>query len=199
MSAVLGNEILDMPPRRLLTRSEFERACEDGVYGPEEKLELIGGEVYQKMTQNSPHTSGVSALEETLRAVFAGQGYVRIRAPLALDEMSLPEPDVAVVSGSWRDYVTGHPSTALLLVEVADSSLAFDRTYKGSLYAKAGIPEYWILNLTDRILEVYRDPNPMTGQRFGYHYRTITRLSVTDIISPLSVPGAVIRIEDFLP
>jgi Uma2 family endonuclease len=84
--------------------------------------------------------------------------HLRIQLPLVLGEYDEPFPDIAVVSGSPRDYLSLHPTTALLVVEVSEASLKTDREVKGSLYAKAGIPEYWIVNLKERVVEVYREP-----------------------------------------
>jgi Uma2 family endonuclease len=92
---------------------------------------------------------------------------VRIQLPLALSEYDEPFPDLAVVSGSPRDYLAQHPTSALLVVEVSEASLKTDREVKGSLYASAGIPEYWILNLRERVLEVYREPTADARAVYG--------------------------------
>lgn len=193
--------VADAPPlRRRFTRAEYERAAELGLFGPEERLELIGGEVIKKMTpQRSFHATGVTLAAEALRRVFPEWYVVRVQLPLVLGDESEPEPDIALVSGEIRDHLAAHPSTALLVVEVADSSLAFDRTTKASLYAAAGIPEYWIVNLLDRVLEVHREPAPMAEQPFGHHYRSVTRHSADEPIAPLAAPGAAIRISDLIP
>ncbi|MBI2370409.1 MAG: Uma2 family endonuclease, partial [Deltaproteobacteria bacterium] len=104
-----------------------------------------------------------------------------------------------VVPGSPRDYLDAHPTTALLVVEVADTTLVYDRDLKGSLYARAGIAEYWIVNLTDRALEVYRDPAPSPRARYGSSYQTFQRLSPPDSVSPLAAPWARIAVADLLP
>ena len=95
-------------------------------------------------------------MDDTLRAAFGPGWVVRAQGPLALDDESEPEPDVAVVPGSRRDYLHSHPALPVLAVEIAESSLSFDRRQKGSLYARAGLGDYWIVNLVDRVLEVYR-------------------------------------------
>jgi Uma2 family endonuclease len=191
-------ELLTEPRRHRLTREEFRRACEIGLFGPEARLELIEGEVFEKVTQNSPHVTGVNLIQEVLRAVFHRGHSLRIQQPLALGEHSQPEPDIAVVTGTIRDYEEEHPTTAVLVVEVSDTTLVFDRA-KAGLYARAGMPEYWILDLPDRVLEIYRQPAPMAGQPFGHHYRSITRHTEADTISPLAVPDAVIAVADLLP
>lgn len=188
------------PSRRLLSRQEFERAGELGVFGPEERLELIDGEVVRKTApQKSPHATGIHLVGDALRAAFAAGYGVRIQLPLALGPTREPEPDVAVVAGSPRDYKEEHPTSAVLVVEVADTTLAFDRKVKGSLYAQAGIADYWIVNLPDRVLEVHREPAAMPDQPFGHHYRSITRHTDSAVIGPLASPGTPIRVADLLP
>ena len=119
--------------------------------------------------------------------------------PMGLDEESEPEPDVAVCAGSPRDYLAGHPAQPVLLVEVADASLAFDREHKGSLYARAHVPDCWIVNLADRVLEVHRDPAPSAGAPYGWRFSTLFRLGAADSVSPLRAPRARILIADLLP
>lgn len=188
------------PQRRLFTRAEYERAAELGLFGPEERLELIGGEVIKKMTpQRSLHAAGVGLAARNLGRAFGEAFDVRVQLPLALADESEPEPDVAFVRGGPRDYRDAHPASAVLVVEVADTSLVFDRTTKASLYASAGIPEYWIVNLPDRVLEAHRDPLPMAEQPFGHHYRSVTRHAADESIAPLAAPGATIRVADLIP
>jgi Uma2 family endonuclease len=112
---------------------------------------------------------------------------------------SKPEPDVAVVVGNFRDYRKKQPTTAVLLVEVSDTTLRQDRNIKASLYAKAAIEEYWIVILRDRVLEVYRDPTPMKDARFGYGYLNVVRYAETDRVSPLAAPEASIDVCDLMP
>ncbi len=138
---------------RRWTRDEYERLGDLGVLGPEERVELIDGVVYQMPPQHSRHATGVRLTEIALSKAF-GEGFdVRAQLPLALGDYSEPEPDMAVVIGDARDFTDAHPATALLVVEVSETTLAFDRETKSSLYAAAGIPEYWIVNLVDRRLE----------------------------------------------
>ena len=103
-----------------------------------------------------------------------------------------------MVSGSPRDYRDAHPATALLVMEVADTTLEFDRDRKGGLYAQAGIVDYRIVNLTDRLLEVYRDPTPNASARYGWEYRTWRRFGSSDSVRPL-VPQTSVAVADLLP
>jgi Uma2 family endonuclease len=194
------NQQDDCIDRRLWTREEFERAGELGLFKPGERLELIEGEIIRKVApMKTPHASGIRAVNEALEAVFLEGYVVSVQLPFALGKRNEPEPDISVLTGHWRDYVKEHPSTALLIVEVADTTLHFDRTRKAAVYARAGILDYWIVNLQDRMLEVHREPGPMTDQPLGYHYRSITRLTEMDTVSPLAMPNASIAVADLLP
>jgi len=187
------------PSPRLWTREEYYKMAEAGVFRPDEHVELIGGRIVTMSPQNSPHATALTLTAEELRTLFAAGYVVRTQLPLDLSPSSQPEPDIAVVRGNVRDYASAHPTTALLIVEVSESSLRFDRGEKASLYASAGIPEYWIVNLLDRRLEVYRDPVPMTGQPYGYGYRTGTHYFAADVVTPLAAPQGVIKVADLLP
>ena len=187
------------PSPRLWTREEYYKMAEAGVFRPDEHVELIGGRIVTMSPQDSPHATALTLTAEELRTLFAAGYVVRRQLPLDLSPSSQPEPDIAVVRGNVRDYASAHPTTALLIVEVSESSLRFDRGEKASLYASAGIPEYWIVNLLDRRLEVYRDPVPMTGQPYGYGYRTGTHYFAADTVTPLAAPQGLIKVADLLP
>ena len=184
---------------RRWTRQQYDRMIEAGVLTPEDRVELIEGEILAMTPQGSAHATGVSLAQEALRAAFGPRVYVRVQLPLALGSDSEPEPDVAVVAGSVRDYRDAHPQSALLVVEVADTTLAYDRDRKGSLYARAGVPEYWIVNLAESLVEVHRDPILMPQERFGWQYRSVDRFGPGDSIAPLSLPRARIAVADLLP
>ena len=180
-------------------RVEYEQLIETGFFQPGDPVELVGGQLIVAEPQGSRHFAAIQAAEEALRAAFGPGWQVRGQGPLALDEESEPEPDVAVVPGSFRDYVVGHPSRPALVVEVGESSLALDRDHKGSLYARAGLADYWIVNLVDRVLEVYREPSPDTAASFGWCYRSVEVFGREAAVSPLALPGAHIRVADLLP
>jgi Uma2 family endonuclease len=181
------------------TRVEYERLIDLGAFRPGERLELVGGALLVREPQGGPHATAVGLVEDPLRQVFGAGWTVRTHSPIALDEDSEPEPDIAVVPGSRRDHSRSHPSHPVLIVEVAESSLAFDRGEKGSLYARAGIADYWILNLPDRMLEVYRDPETNPDSPYRWHYGSALTLSAGDRVRPLSVPNAEILVADLLP
>jgi Uma2 family endonuclease len=163
-----------------------------GCFGPSERVELIEGIVYDMPPQSPFHASAVTGTYETLSPVFSTGYTIRVQMPLTLDELSAPEPDIAVVAGSRHDYLSTHPRTAVLVVEVADASLPHDRIRKALLYARAGIPEYWIVDLTRRALEVYREPSAE-----GYGSRTV--LSAGAAVSPWARPEAKIEVAALLP
>ena len=196
-SAADGNPPLSN--RWLWTVDEYQRAYDLGAFGFDRHLELIEGEIIKKRGRGAIHAWAICAMYETLRTAFA-EGYdVRVQLPLILGPRSKPEPDLAVVVGSFNDYKRTHPTTATLVVEVSDSTLAMDRTTKAALYARAGIEDYWIINLPDGVLEVHRQPAPMNGQPLGHHYRSIIRLTAADTLSPLARPEAAIAVEGLLP
>jgi Uma2 family endonuclease len=173
-------------------RDEYERMIENGLFAPGERVELIDGEILKLNPQGSFHATAVRLVEDALRLLF-GVGFdVRAQLPVALGTHSEPEPDVAVVPGSPRDYREKHPSTAVLIVEVADATLEYDRVRKGSIYARAGITDYWLINLVERSVEVYRDPDQGS-------YRFSMRFLPGDSISPLAAPNARIAVADLLP
>jgi Uma2 family endonuclease len=118
---------------------------------------------------------------------------------VSLDDESEPEPDLAVVPGRPTDYRHAHPAHPPLVIEVAESSVVFDRAHKGSLYARAAIQDYWIVNLVDRVLEVYRDPAPDPSAPYGYRYRSVVTLGPPAVISPLAFPTSQIAVADLLP
>ncbi len=122
-----------------------------------------------------------------------------MQIPLTLGGRSEPEPDVAVVSGGPRDYLVSHPTSALLVVEIADTTVRFDRRDEGSLYARAGVLDYWIVNLVAAQLAIYRDPGPDATARRGYAYSTRLIGRPGDEISPLARPDARIKVNDLLP
>jgi len=187
------------PRSRRWTRAEYDNLIEMGVFKPGERLELLAGLLMVREPQGSPHATGIRLVAQALRAAL-GQGWiVEAQLPLALDDESEPEPDITVTAGAPRDYVASHPARPALVVEVAESSLAFDRKDKGSLYARARVPEYWIVNLNDHVLEVYRDSGPDASALLGWAYRSTQSLSAGDHVTPLAAPASRIAVADLLP
>src|SRR5262249_13502705 len=180
-------------------RVEYDGLGDKGVFEPGDRIELIDGLLLVSEPQSSPHYTAIRLVDRALSRVF-GEGWeVRTQAPIALDDASEPEPDVAVVRGSVRDFSTAHPVDPILVVEVSVSSLAFDREHKGSLYARAGRPEYWIVNLVDRVLEMRRDPQPDAAAPYGWDYALVDVLGPTERISASGAPDVEILVADLLP
>jgi len=180
------------------TRLEYERLVDLGAFGPEERLELIGGQLVVREPQGRPHATGIRLVAAALRAAFGAGWTIEAQLPVALDEESEPEPDIAVVRGGPRDYIASHP-THPDLVEVALASLALDRGEKASLYARAQVADYWIVNLIDNIVEVYRDPAAYPSGAYGWGYASVVRLRRGDSVTPLALPDSAIPVLDLLP
>lgn len=203
MTSVAGvrslDDVVDGVRTRRWTRAEYDRLIEIGVFPPGEPVELLAGDLVVAEPQSSPHYTAISLAEEALRGAFGPGWQIRTQAPIALDEHSEPEPDVAVAHGAPRTYGREHPARPVLVVEVAVASLALDRDHKGSLYARAGLADYWIVNLVDRVLEIYREPVADDGAPFGWRYASRQRLDAEASIAPIAAPGATIRVADLLP
>lgn len=162
-----------------------------------DRYELVDGEVISKMGQNPPHATAIGLLSDWLGEVF-GAPYVRVQLTsdvgTADPEHNEPEPDVAVTREPRRAYVGRHPGPEdlLLVAEVSDRSLRFDLTRKAALYAAAGYPEYWVLDLNQRRVVVHRDPDPRG-------YQQITAYSEDETAAPLARPEARVRVGDLMP
>jgi Uma2 family endonuclease len=191
---------IDDPPKtRRWTRVEYERLVDQGIFREDEHLELLDGLLVVREPQGSRHSAAVAALSAVLARAFGAGFHVRPQLPLALDDASEPEPDIVVVRGGAWDYVGAHPSEPLLVVEIAETSLVLDREHKSGLYARAGVADYWVINLPERVIEIYRQPTPATGAPFGWRYRSMQRLAPGATISPLSALQARIAVGEMLP
>jgi Uma2 family endonuclease len=184
---------------RRLTRVEYEKLIELGVFQTGDPVELIGGDLMVAEPQGAAHYTAIRKTARALEAAFGPGWEVRTQGPIGLDDESEPEPDIAVVRGRPEDYRGAHPSRPVLTVEVAESSLRSDRERKGSLYARAGLPDYWVLNLEDNVLEVYREPAADPSAPFGWRYARREVFDASSEVNPLAAPGAHIRVADLLP
>lgn len=178
--------------RRRWTRADFDRVVDAGGFGPEDRIELLDGELWEVTPQGSLHATACGLVMQVLQKAFGQGSYVRVQFPVALDDVSEPEPDIAVVAGKPRDHAAEHPRTALLVVEISESSLSFDRGRKLTAYARNEIPEYWIVDLKSSRVEIHRDPA-------GPRYASKTILSPGETVTPLHAPDAMIAIADLLP
>lgn len=174
------------------TRQEYQQLAETGIFG-ERRVELIEGQVLQMTPMGSRHSVTLMLLARLLPRVFDDRFALQYQLPLAISQDSMPEPDAAIVSGDPRDYRDGIPEKAHLVIEVADTTLRFDRTIKAKIYANAGIEEYWIINLTAEQVEIHRQPLLDSG----YTEKKIAKRG--EKICPLCVPSAMIKVDDILP
>jgi Uma2 family endonuclease len=186
------------PVVRRWTRAEYDRLVGLGAFDGD-PIELIAGQLAVAEPQSAYHASTIRTVDYALRAVLPPGWIVSVQSPVSLDEESEPEPDLAVVPGRPTDYRHEHPVRPDLIVEVAESSVAFDRLHKGSLYARAAIRDYWIVNLAERGLEVYRDPGPDPSAPYGWRYRSVVMLVPPAMVTPLAFPGTQLAVADLLP
>lgn len=185
-----------VPVRYKWSVKDFYR-LEDLGFFDGKKVELIRGEIIELEPMKSPHATSVQLVSDALLKVFKKDASVRQQLPLALSKQNEPLPDIAVVTGSVRDYSEAHPKSALLVVEIAETTLLYDRTTKAEIYAQAGISEYWILNLKERTVEAYRNPSKNGSRKYYYAEQTIYRED--QFISPLAMPKAKLKVAEFLP
>jgi Uma2 family endonuclease len=182
----------------VFTRKEYY-ALDNNHFFRDRRVQLIGGVIFQESPMNPPHATAVTLGQYALQAVFGTGHHVRVQLPIDLGLTSEPEPDLAVVTGSPRDYLADHPNTALLVVEVSDSTFESDTQEKASLYASGGIADYWVIDLTtDRVL-VFRSPQPEIGSKFGQNYASVSAYGRDDKLTPLAAPNARILVSDLLP
>ena len=185
------------PHSMLWTRELYATATESGIFG-DRRLELIEGEIIEMSPMSSKHGMLIYLVQKVLERVFTNDYLVVAQTPLNLSDVSEPQPDIAVYTGSAFDYLDTKPTHALLVVEVADSSLRYDRGQKASLYAKANITDYWIINLKDNTLEIYRTPVAAPTQPYGYGYKMVSSLKAQDTVNPLAAPDATISVGELL-
>ena len=182
------------PTRRRFTVSEYYAMGEAGILAPDERVELLDGDVILMAAVLDWHAFVVDWLNENLMLPLQGRAQVRIQNPTRLSDYSEPEPDVMLLRRRDDFYRSGHPAPAdvLLLIEVSDSSLTFDRNRKLPRYAAAGIPETWIVNRPDRRIESYSDP-------IGDEYATVQHYGAGESIAPRAFPDVVLQVDRIIP
>ena len=186
-------------PERRISVPEYQRMIQAGILNENSRIELLDGLIVPKMAHNPPHDGTIELLEDAVQPLLAKGWRIRVQSVITTAD-SEPEPDLAIVSGSARGRTVRHPGPQEIgvLIEVADSTLAFDRNHKGPSYARAGIPVYWIVNLVDSQIEVYTDP---TGPDAEPRYRQRRDYGVNESV-PLVVAGQVvgqIAVRELLP
>jgi Uma2 family endonuclease len=179
---------------RPITVDEYHRMGDAGILRPDERVQLISGRIITMPPVGPAHAYRVTRLMRLLEGIFGGRAALRVQQPITLDTLSEPEPDIALVRLPEERYEFAHPTSAdaLLVIEVADATLRTDRGRKLRAYARSGVPEYWIVNLTDGVVEAHTDPD-------GDRYRTKRIVRRGEDISPLAFPVDPIAADDFLP
>ena len=174
---------LEYPQQHVISAQEYLRMGEAGVFSPDARLELIEGEIIEMAPIGSGHAGAVNILNRVFVQLVADRAIVAVQNPVVVGLRSVPQPDLAVLRPRDDHYARAHPSPAdvLLIVEVADTTLAFDTTTKASLYARHGIPEVWVLDVRDRAILAYRDAAARS-------YRTTLRLVGDQRLSALAIP-----------
>lgn len=177
--------------RRLFSVDEYHKLAEKGILPEGDNVELIDGEIIKMAPIGSRHAAFVDFISELFRSLINKKVIIRVQNPVYIDDFSEPEPDIAIVKFRKDFYIKSHPrfEDILLIIEVAESSIEYDREIKLPKYAKALIAEVWILIIPESRLEVYR--NPINGK-----YREVLILNKTDKISPLSFKNIKIAVED---
>jgi Uma2 family endonuclease len=176
------------------TVQDYHRMSELGILDPNERTELIDGQITLMVAKGTPHVITLQLLASELLGQLGTTALIRTQDPIHLNDSSEPEPDLVIVRGEILDYVDRHPqpNDIHLLVEVADSTLNYDCQVKDKTYAKAGISEYWVIDLKNRQFHIFRDPQPT-----GYASHLI--LAESQTVSPLAFPDVIIPIGSILP
>ena len=186
-------------PLKRWKRVEYERLVEQGVFEPGDRVELIDGLLLVAEPQSSPHYTAIQLVERALSRAFGEEWTVRTQAPIALDDASEPEPDVAVVARDPDAYRDAHPSQPVLIVEISESSYRIDRDHKASLYARARVRDYWIVDVVGGSVEIHREPAESSEAPYGWQYRSVTILRPPATVAPLVAPPSTIAVAALLP
>lgn len=189
----------DGSPRPFVfTRKEYY-ALDDALFFYDQRVQLIGGVIVMESPMNPPHALGVRLATKVLERIFQDGYDVRAQLPIDLGLISEPHPDLAVVTVSPRDYGIDHPHTAVLVVEVAESTLEEDTHAKANLYAAGGVADYWVIDLAGNRVLVFRDPRPVATETFGHAYGRVSAHGPDDTLTPLAAPQARVKVADLLP
>ncbi len=200
----MGTELLEkpgetafMPRPRRWTNADFECMIKIGLFH-EKRAELIDGEIIEISPMREPHAHSLALTHAHIALIFPlPEWIIRNQSPFFVGEGYRPEPDLAVVRRA--DLIAGSPpSSASLIIEISDSTLRYDRTDKASLYARAGVEDYWIVNVAERVLEVRRAPRPDATARFGFGYGSLQTLGEEARIAPLCASDGAISVGDLL-
>jgi Uma2 family endonuclease len=189
-------EVLEAPAPYRWTVEDFFRASELGLFEGQH-VQLIEGEIIDMPAQKDPHAWTVSQLVDVLRDFFPKPHWIKIQATLVLGEYSAPEPDVSLLSGPPCPPAVVAPET-LLVIEVSETTLRYDRGRKASLYASKQILDYWVVDVLGKQVEVFRDPVPDKSQKYGWRYNSVKPFGLQEQVTPLVSPDISIPIASFL-
>lgn len=173
---------------------EYHRMIETGILGEDEHVQLVDGLLVAMSPQGRPHAFVIQELNRLLVRALPDEYKVLTQLPLTLGDDNEPEPDLAVVHARDAASRTEHPTAALLVVEVSGESLRFDRRSKAALYARAGVPEYWIVNLAESTIEVRRRPEAPSAE-----YRETLVFRRGEILTAIGVPGIRVDVAGLFP
>jgi Uma2 family endonuclease len=178
---------------RSLSVRDYHRMVEVGILAASERVELIEGQLYTMAAKGTAHSAAVTRIDRALSQRLSGRALLRFQDPVQLSDFSEPEPDIAIAHIDPLDYEDHHPTPTEIfwLIEVADSTLRRDRDLKVPVYGRSGIQEYWILDVPERCLYVFREP-----EQDGYRWEQ--KLSEQDAIAPLTFPDCIILVGEFL-
>ncbi len=179
--------------KRLITAEEYHKMGEANILTREDRVELIFGEIIERSPISTNHNATVDRINNLFSQLFLKDAIIRIQGSIRINDISEPEPDVILLKRVPNFYADAHPKPEdiLLLIEVSGSSINYDRQYKKQLYAQAGIQEYWIVNIFEQEIEVYRNPSKLI-------YKSKQILDLEDSIAPLLFPEVSVKIEDIL-
>jgi Uma2 family endonuclease len=186
------------PPPVRWTCDDFHDVCDAGVFEGRNVI-LMDGELLEQPAHNPPHNTALTLADYLFKAIFNTGYVVRIQMSMELGQTTDPVPDLAVVRGNARTFAMLQPKSAELVVEVSDSTLAYDTGDKANLYAAGGIADYWVIDLPNDRLIVFRDPRPDPGQPHGHSYSHQTSLGRIGSIAPLAAPASIVNVSDLLP
>lgn len=178
---------------RLLSVQDYHHMIEAGIFGPEERIELITGQLMPMAAKGAPHRAAVTRARRLLEQHLGARVLVCVQDSVQLDDYSEPEPDIAVVKPEPLDYEERHPTVAdtFLILEVSDWTLAYDLDNKALAYARSGVKDYWVLDIKGRRLHVFRQPSPS-----GYQNQVI--LTEDANIAPLTFPDCILTVKELL-
>lgn len=179
---------------RLIHVNEYHQMAEAGILDSDERVELIDGQIYNMAAKGTAHSAAIVRTDRILRELLGTRALIRLQDPIRLNDYSEPEPDVAIVQIDPLDYADHHPtvSEVFLVIEVADTTLRRDCQFKANVYARAGIADYWVVDVTARQLYVFRAPQPD-----GYQNQLV--LLDDGTIAPLHFPEVTIAVANLLP